>query len=328
MLPYAQRVSVLPIAWNPVGIGPTWTGVAMTLIVMAALVYLVFATEFFSKWPWSRNKLDAYGAQRQRGITRGILICDWVDVDVLTSVAKQKKVDPDPDRLERGSQVTTSGHAEAGRGPLRGKLSRERKRDERSYYDQARDPNGLLIRVLASLTDWSSIDGSSIDDDLDVVWGPTLLGDEALDEVVRAVRDKEELESARDAVRALQSAAVGQRVGEAWKMRAEKPRLVLVESEWTVRRTTVPSESAEQRQESYHLQLAHLRQRVDSYPPDAFEYGEGAYQQIAMPADLGMTVRLPFAHLTDPGRGRLRDMDAITAGVFGTTAASSQVQER
>lgn len=305
----------IPIAWDPIGVGDTLMGVLLAVVAGAALLWLVFTTDFFMKWPWQRDHYDAdYKASRQRHITRGILICDWVDASVLGSVAKQKHVEPDPDRLERGSRVTTSRGLEGGRR-IRGRLSRERQRDERSYYEMSKDPNALLGRVMENLHG-----DSAIDDDLDIVWGTVLLGDDQLDDVVRAARDKPEIEAARDAVRALQSAAVRERVAQSWQSRADKPRFVLVESEWIVERVVDLRPAAAGDVEYYELRLSKLRQRIESYPTEAYDVHEGHFQQLPMPSDLQMTARLPFDRLTEQGKGRVRDKVTIVAGIFGTTA--------
>jgi hypothetical protein len=305
--------SVLPLAWDPIGIGDTLTGVVLGVLGVVGLISFFLSDLPDRLFAAVGSDSDYYLADRKRRITRGVLICDWVDGEVLATVAKQKEVEPDPDRLERGDVTTTGGGVAGGHGLFRGRFNRERKRDQRSFYDLTKDPNALLGKVLRRLHD-----DEAIDDNLDVVWGSSLLGEEMLDDVVRVARDKPEVEAARNAVRALQSMAIQGRVAEGWKQRSGHPRFVLVESQWKVARVLDTTRDAGHR-EYVELALLKLRQHTDHATP----YGGPDYrmQQIEMPEDLKLVVNLPLDRLTDPGKSRVRDGATIAAGVLGTAAS-------
>lgn len=310
---------MVTIALSLFGLPDFWSGVLLTVAALVVLIWLVFSTDFFehAPWPFFRERYEDFEAEhQQRRITGGVLICDWADMQVLATVAKQKQVEPDPDRMERGEANTTGGMVEGGgrRGILRGKLSRERKRDERAYYELTKDTNALLVRVLRKL-----LDDHAITTDVDSVWGPNLLGGEMLDDVIHIARDKPQVEAAREAVRALQAAAVEQHKAEEWSMLAAQPRFVLIESEWEVGKVLILA-GGDGEPEHYELRLRKLRQGVDYSMPHEIYDSPSAGQPIDMPNDLRLVTRLTPEQLTEQGKSRMRDKGTITAGVFGTTA--------
>jgi hypothetical protein len=295
------------LAWDPIGIGDTLTGAALGALGLMFLITVAFWTEFFTEWPWTDHDYEAEAlADRERHITRGVIICDWVDAGVLASVAKQKGIEPDPDRLERGDATTHSGGVEGGRGIFKGRFNRERKRDERGFYELTKDPNALLVRV------FSKVHQDGIDSEIDSLSGAAVLGDEMLNEIVQAARGEPEIEAARDAVRALQAATLRQRVADSWGAQSTQARFVLIESEWDVKESPA-ADPAAVGGPGYELRLRKLRQLPDYETP---RHGG----DVDMPEGLGLGLYLTGEHVTEPGKSRLRDGTRLVAGVFGTTA--------
>src|SRR4051794_16461631 len=87
----------------------------------------------------------------RRPVTRGVLICDWVDLTVLTSIAQQRGLDPDPVRRERGEAAQRSRDLEGGSRFLKGRVGRHSKSDQREFYELSEDPNAVLVKVLGEL---------------------------------------------------------------------------------------------------------------------------------------------------------------------------------
>jgi hypothetical protein len=296
----------MAIAFTLFGLSEFLTGALVAVAIVVGAIFLLIVWDEIS-WPWSRNYETDYLTHRRTRMTRGVLICDWVDTAVLTSIARQKKIELEPDRLERGEMTTTSGGLEGGSKPARARFGRERKRDERAFYELTKDPNALLAKVLRKL-----YEDSVIDDDLDQVWGTGLLSGELLDNIIEVARDKPQMEAAREAVMALQASALRQRKVEEWRNRVG-PRFALIESEWSVTRFDGDPGL-------FELRLRKLSQTIDSYPMEAYEVGAAPVEQVDMPDELAVVVQLQVDRLTDQGTARLSGAKTLNAGVLGTTA--------
>ncbi|HVL39300.1 MAG TPA: hypothetical protein VM328_07905 [Fimbriimonadaceae bacterium] len=132
------------------GLSEFWTGAVMVIAVAVAVSVGVVI------WDWLTAVLPSPNQRRwerewkeQERAARGVVICDFVDKQVLASVARQEGVPFQPTRTEKGSATSTSGNVEGGKG-IRARLGRERKHDERSFYDLVEDHNALLADLLAS----------------------------------------------------------------------------------------------------------------------------------------------------------------------------------
>jgi hypothetical protein len=314
MCVYLGPVSTLalPLAFDPIGIGDTWTGV-----VLGVLAVFIFITAFLA-WPWGwwlrlTGKINAdelhYGLYR-RPVTRGTVLCDWVDLTVLTSIAKQKAVDPEPVRTERGEGTTTSGAIDAKPKGIGGRFSRERRQDVKEYYEIPQDPNALLVKVLGKLSE----DGR-LADDLDEAWGTAALTGDTLDEMIRTAKQTPELEAAREAILTLQGNAAKERVLEGWRHTAQEPKFALVESTWRVHEVDLLGGPPEM-----WLSLNKLRQR--EYNPDPYHGNRPETPTlIDVPDGMALVVRFDASKLTDQGKGRVVDGSReLRAGVFGITS--------
>jgi hypothetical protein len=253
-----------------------------------------------------------YGTHR-RPVTRGTVLCDWVDLTVLTSIAKQKAVDPEPVRAERGEGTTTSGGVDAKPKGIGARFSRERRNDVKEYYEIPQDPNALLVKVLGKLSE-----DERLVEDLDEAWGTTILTGETLDEMIRTAKQTVELEAARNAILTLQGNAAKERVLDGWRHTTQEPKFVLVESTWRVHE--VDKSVGKQT----WISLAKLRQAEHS--PDQY-YGNRPEVPtlIDMPDGIGLVVGFDVSKLTDQGKGRLVSGNHnLRAGVFGMTATFNE----
>lgn len=300
---------------------PWW---ASALIIAAVLVVLFM---LWISWPWAwvmerrhrhldeEQEYELYGGPAP--VTRGVLICDWVDTAVLSTVAQQKNVEPQPVRTEHGRTTMGSTSGQIGPRALRGKLGRDRQQEQRSYFEFEQDPNALLVEVLRKLKREHALEM-----DLDVVASPNPLSEEMLDNMLTIARERPELEAARDALRTFRDNSMREAKVEEFKRAASETKFVLIESEWRV--------TDENGDREFWLSLTKLRPPAyydgTGSPDNAmgrYEYEGRArsnMEPVPMPDDLNLSVRLPADKFTDQGRGRLTDKSVVKAGVFGTTA--------
>lgn len=296
----------LPLAWDPAGIGDTPTGFALGILTLVVGVPAFFLLE---TW-WNERRHRRFRSESgHRLVTRGVLICDWVDSTVLTTVAKQRGVAAEPIRLERNEGGTVDIGVEARAKRLGGRWSKERRHEVTEFYDLPQDPNALLVKVLGKLRD-----DEALTVDLEEAWNDRLpFNDDNLDEVIRTAKDAPEMEAARTALRALRQNMETTSLLERWRHAAElSPRFVLVETEWHVRH--VPSHEPT----TVDLSLAKLRER--EYPPDPY-YGNPPETPtlIDLPPGVAMLVSLEAGRLTEQGRSRLKNGTIVKAGVLATT---------
>ncbi|HEY4098089.1 MAG TPA: hypothetical protein VGM33_21380 [Baekduia sp.] len=292
------------MAWDPIGIGDTWTGIAIPILTVAAISFGFILRDMWETRRW-RNS-SRYDAYDRRPVTRGTVICDWVDLPVLTSIARQKSVAPEPVRVERGEGTTTSGSLDARPKGIGARIGRERRDDVKEFYELTQDPNALLVKVLGKIAD----DGH-LADDLDESFGAVAFSGDTLDEMIRAAKQSPELEAARQAIRTLQETATQERILDRWRFIAQEPKFALVESTWRVDRVG---------DDVYWMALTKLRQ--GEYPPGP---GYGNPPEVPtlvdIPGDMALVAKFDPAKLTDSGKGRLvngsRD---VRAAVFGMTA--------
>ena len=273
--------------------------------VSAALAISLLAT-------WRRvsrleSRIDT--APERRPVTRGVVICDWVDPKVLSSIAEQKGLGPDPVRLERAEESRRSRGITGGLRLFAGRAEREAKSDLRAFYELTQDPNALLVRVLGKL----DADGP-LADDLDKITAAPLLDEAMLERLVQAARGTTEVDAARTAISRLQASWIIQQKTEQWSWIAQEPRFVLVENKWSVEFPDDEDES-----EWFFLTLRQLSEATAPASPKTGTSPEFS-AAVDMPENLGMHVRLPRANLTAQGRARLVDAGVVNAAVLGTTA--------
>jgi hypothetical protein len=248
----------------------------------------------------------------RRPVTRGVVICDWVDVEVLASIARQKGLAPEPVRVERGEELSRAHRLQGAFKVLTGGFERGKKQETREFYEPIRDPNELLLRVVGLLDEQRALV-----DTLDEL--PTGGGfDPAMiDELVQAARSTVEREAAAATISQLQATMIERRKGDHWLWAAEEPRFVLLESEWWVE---WPQTADADEAGWFYLNLSKLREPTLAPGPSSGNPPESP-TLVGMPGDLGLHVRLSTGHLTPQGTARLRAGNTVKAGVFGTTAS-------
>lgn len=303
----------LPILFGVSNLGAAAIGAGAVLVLVLVVGF------FFFFEPLAPRFALGEVSPPSRPVTRGVLVCDWVDVAYLQTVAKQKHVAPEPIRSERGraDAVQTSLAGGIGRA-LRTALRTENRTDERDYFEHIQDANALLVEVLRALSE-----EGRLQQDIDQVFGnPVLVGD-TLDEMIRAAKNVPGLEAARQAVQTLQATAAKQTKIDHWRYLAQQSRFALVESTWEVTDIGTPDPGEEQ---ELMLRLTKLTQAplqggmFHGNPPEVLT-------TIDMPDEFGLFVRLAKKHLTDQGRARLIDGSSLQAGVFGTTGQFDEAAE-
>ena len=293
-----------PIAIEVLGIGPFWTGVLAAIVgvvlLIAAAIALVLISERLDESRWA----GIGGGAFRPSPARGVVIIDWADPQVLATIAKQLQVQPEPVRLERGEAESTSTGVDSGTSWLRGKLVRDRRHDQRAFYELTSDPNHLLQQVLQKLAD----DGA-LTDDLDVAaaQGGVLHG-ELLDNIIQVAQNKPELDAAREAVLAVQASALSEAQRYRWREWAKQNRFALVENAWRVE--LVVDATTEPAERSFELHLTRLHE-ASSYQ------GNGLH----LPDGLALVAQLGAGETTASGKARLQDGSLVRAGVLCTGAS-------
>lgn len=307
---------------------PTWLSVLMVVVIVTGVLFVAWVT-WPPPWVVRRREMteeQTYELYEGAGpLMRGVLICDWVDVAVLSTVAQQKRVEPQPVRAEHGQRTKGSGGGQVGPRSARAKIGREREQEQRSFYEFEQDPNALLVEVLRKLRREHALEM-----DLDMAAAPNPLSEEMLDSMLHIARERPEVEAARDALRVFRDNSMREAKVEEFKRAATETKFVLIESEWRV--------SDENGEREFWLDLTRLRPSGVYYDgPHSAEYPHGCYDErppsampkpLPMPEDLRLSVRLPVDKFTDQGRGRLTDRAIVKAGVFGTTATFSAGHSR
>jgi hypothetical protein len=295
---------VVTFAFSIFGLSETLSVILIFAAGLAAAPLLFFAWFFLSEW-WTSRTIRRRSDWRDEmshpeGLAEsGLLLCDYVDERTLASIAKQKGIEPEPNRRERGTATSRGGDIGAGFHGARAGLFRKRDREEREYFDVEKDPNAVLGAVLRRL---------ERDGELDRTVGNTPF----------LPLDQRTLELVRDAQE-------GQPVGDdvvARLVRAEKRQefdgiverspVALIESEWRVDVTgAVVSMSLRLLRPGY---LAY-----DRYGPgrDAVENT----QPTPVPDGLSISASFPTEGLTDPVKTRLTDGAVVNAGMLATVSA-------
>lgn len=297
---------MLPLALDPIGIGATWTGV-----VIGAVGLVVVSFVYFAIWDWrdtrrsneeDTTERDYYG---NAAAARGTLLCDWVDDELLRTVARQQGVPLEPTRIERGEgSVSSFGGQASPPGGFLARFGKERRSDHRAYYDVSQDSNALLRDVLKAL-----IEKGSLTVELDALYAagiPFGFDDRYLDEFIRTAKGAPELDEARNALRALADSHAREGLSARWRSFAEDLRFTLVDSAWEVSGTG----------DALSLRLAKVRRFDTSATPAG-----GRYDTVETPPGLNMTLALDRSFLTTQGRARLIPGSQVKAAAFATIGA-------
>lgn len=293
-----QAVSIL-------GLGEFWTGVLAPIVVGLAFWLVLASTDYFDHWPWQSMNYDLDDVPDSPPVARGVLVCDWVDVELLASIARQKKVEPEPVRIEKGEARTHSGGVDAGPKWLRLKRRGGRQSDQRSFYEFANDPNAMLAAVLSALER-----EGGLYQELDVQPYANLLNSDVLNQVLAAAHDQPEAQTARDAIESIQQDAITlQKRNELQEVVKHERRFIFVESRWRV-----TDEGVHEAGDEFWLELVTLRPAANA----AYYRRDDETAAIPVPPALSIAVRVSADRLTPTGKHRISDGRVIEAGVLAT----------
>jgi len=233
-------------------------------------------------------------------LSSGVVLADYVDEQGLVSIAKQKGIEPEPNRRERSSSTTRGGDVGGGAGGLKARLTRQRRQDEKEVFDVEKDPNTMLAAVLARL---------ERDDELDrqIAHVPPLMLDDATLERIRDVASDEPEQAALAGLRTRLVAAEKRREFEA---AAESGAFLLIESDWSV---TIDDDDGR-----VVLLLESFRPPFLAYDTRAADIDK--IEPVPVPEGVSIGAQAPGNRLTDRGRARLETGARVRAGVLATIA--------
>jgi hypothetical protein len=296
-----QNVPLAIATPNFFGIGEFWTGVICAVggIVLAFIMWAV-ADELHTAWilrgPDPPYPEEAPWEEGISSVSAGVLVADYVDDDLLISIAEQKGVEPEPAESEQNRSSARSGGVDAGRSGLTARFSRERREEHRARFEHRQDHNVLLGKVLEKLEEDAGLNRS-----LTLIPTVSVVDTGVLDRLAQGAREFEAARQAHEAMETWQSEVVKEAKAEELQRVVERDAFLFLESRWDVLAGS----------ESVHLQLAEL---VEPRP-----YGET--RTLPVPAGVAIECDLAEAELTDQGRRRLAGGGSKPVAVLATAGS-------
>jgi hypothetical protein len=302
------------------GIGELWSGIIIGVLVIPVAIGLLVG------WIVLADKLG-FGSPPEFGSAptpagSGVLICDYVDVETLTTTATQSGVEPEPQETERGTTTTRDRSAGLTKGGLTGRFGRSRSEDERKRFLHGADPNLLLSKTLDTLEQKGELTRYLADT-------PSVsLGDPNLeDQLSKIAEEYAEAKEAREALTNVRARLISSEKRNEFEEVVKGRQFVLVESRWNVARSDgrIQLSLAQLNPGSRYSDWAREQQRLvmrEMYLDDM----EGAEpppkpKPIKMPDEIAVVVAIDAAELTKQGESRFPGDGHVSAGVFGTAAA-------
>ena len=287
-----------------VRLGFSLFGLSESLSVLAVFVAGLLALPalfWLAEWRDSRRMRRDEGDWRDEMTHRdgravgGLVLCDYVDEQKLASIAKQKGMEPEPSRRERGMSTTRGGDVAASARGLRARIGRERRRDEREWFDVEKDPNDVLRAALERLERDGDVDRS-------VGHTPRLGLDNRTIERLRESTQDESVDDLRERL------IVAEKTRELEGI-VERSPLVLIESDWRVEVTGAAVSMGLKT-----LRPAYLAHDGYGHGPDP----DVAMTAVPLPPGLSISATFPADGLTEKVTTRLRDGATVRAGVLAT----------
>lgn len=262
------------VAWPSGLLLPQWRGVVASILA-TYLGYRISQTR--------ERKLSRTFDEQIRRTRVGALVCDYVDIGALQTLARQYSVQPEPDEVERKSGRKRSTTAQLGTQGSQLGAGAEETEEFRALYHVRFDPNILTERLIDTIDSRDQIrkDLASI---------PAI----GLAEIEALAKSTTPAPSAAELLEALVS--MGKR--EQYENVSKGNDFILAEASWFV--TEEP--------EYFVLNLAELKSG-DTVSP--------------MPNGVALRVRVPHATvgaddlITAQGRQRFRPKAEIRAVIFG-----------
>lgn len=229
------------------------------------------------------QQIDAKGRVERDGV----LLCDYVDQDALSTVADQFGVTRVPDEVERTRGRRTSRRAGVGAVGVSAGMGDESSSEQRELYRHPTDFNILTCDVLAKLDALRQLFR-------DLLRVPPI-GPARLKEIAAEHPDVTNVDE-------LLSQAHGSTKLQDFELAVKMGVFLLVESEWLVlaQESGTPSLLAATR-------LGTVEEHVE-FPPGV---------RLVVPVDAGFSPEIEYALVTAHGRQRLRAGQHVLGSVFG-----------
>lgn len=229
-------------------------------------------------------------------LTAGVVLVDFVDEQGLVSIAKQKGIEPEPNRRERTSSTTRGGDVGGGTGGLRARHSRQRQQSESETFDVEKDPNTMLAAVLVRLERDGELDRH-------LAHVPPLTLDDA---TLERIRDVASDEPEQAALTGLRDRLIAADMRRAFATAAESGTFLLAESDWTV---TLNGDRVT-------LTLDSLRPPFYAYDSRSADLAD--VKPVPVPEGVSLVAQVRQSQLTDRGQARLEPGARVRAGVLST----------
>lgn len=281
--------------------GEFWTGVLFGVLGLIGLVVLLFWWSEMEFWPF--NDTIDYGEFDQdpaRGAGEGVLVADFLDANVLESIAEQKNIEPEPKESEKGSSTSKEASVGLQRVPVVGKFAGSKSEQEKLKFEHRKDHNVMLAAVLKQLEE-----DNELRRDLDEVPAVSLGDEYVMEQLAEMAEEHSEAKTTREGLFTLRSRLMAEEKQKEYGRAVETGDFVLVEGKWHIRDT------GDGRRQ---LHLAQLRVH-DDFPEGPPEYKDA-------PEGVNLVVNFDAGRLTDQGKDRLAASEQ-RAAVFGTPSAYS-----
>lgn len=281
------------------GIGEFWSGLILGLILFPTGFVLWFFFEDLLL-PSGNFEMEPDEARLDGPAGAGVLVCDYVDKEMLQTIAQQKEIAPRPKESERGKEVTIEGSVGLQRIPIVGRLLRRTRENEKQRFEHREDHNVLLATVMDALEkDNELLRG------LDKKPNVSLGSSRVMDELAGMAERHSEAKTAREALTAVTSRLMAEQKRAEFEDAAESGSFVLVEGPWGTERDG----------DGTKLSLRKLS-------PGRVLYGPDDLEPVDVPDGIALEVRVPDQGLSSQGRDRL-SADEQTAAIFGTAIRAS-----
>lgn len=279
------------------GIGEFWSG----LVVGIGALFLALVTFFW--WIDRDIGRDLSDLDERSGLDRpagaGVLVCDYVDGNMLETIAKQKGIELSPKESERGRRVTREGSVGFQKLPIIGRLAGSRSDEERLRWEHREDHNVLLSSLLKCLET-----AGELRRDLTRAPDVSLVSPQVLDELADMAGKHDEAQTARVAINTISKRLIAERKAAEFNAAVESRAFILVEGRWRI----------DSDGQNVTLRLKNL------WPPAGPPF-EPQGDPIDMPSGVELRVNVSIEDLSTQGRDRLGVAEQSVA-VFGVAASA------
>jgi hypothetical protein len=281
--------------------GEFWTGVLLGIAGFIGFIALILFLDDQNWWPM-RDTFDYTEDELPgvRGAGEGVLVADFLDAEVLESIAQQKKIDPEPKESETGSSASREASVGMQKMPIIGKYVGSKSQEQKQKFVHRKDHNVMLAAVLKQLEK-----DNELRRDLDEVPGVSIGDDHVMEQLAEMAEEHAEAKTTREGMFTLRSRLMAEEKQKEYDRAVEAGELVLVEGKWEVRELV---DGGARKQ----LRLKQLREH-DDFPSNPPEYKDA-------PDGVALVVNFDTERLTDQGKDRFA-VNEQRAAVFGTPSS-------